>query len=562
MDTIIGFLSGDSFVTAALVIAITCGIGLWIGNMEVRGISLGAVCVFFVGILLSHLGVRVNEEMITFAENFGLILFIYALGVQVGPGFVATFRSQGFRLNFWALILILAGTLSALALVFLGLDNVANAMGLLSGAVTNTPALGSAQQAIFSILGDSPESRKVVSDMALATAITYPIGTVGVFLVIEIMRIFSKGSLTRKDSLDEQSSGEHITEEFYVTNDGIIGKSLKEVHTQFPIDYIVSEVYRDDRIFMPTPETVFQKDDHLNVVFNESEREALVKLFGAHVPPTERRHEWVSVPAAKDLVSRRILVSNAEINGRSLKGLRLRNKYGVNVITVHRSELELVPHSDLVLQLGDRLTVVGSADELDRLSHLLGNELKPLDTPYLVSIFLGITLGVLLGMVPIPIPGTGGSTFNLGIAAGPIIVGILMGAYGHRFRLTTYITHSANLMIRTLGLTLFMAGLGLMSGAHFFETLSRGPGLYWLGIGALITIIPTALVGIIALRLTKQSFNTVGGWVCGAMANPIALDYLESRTGSDKGAISYASVYPFGIFIRVVIAQVMILLLF
>lgn len=561
MDIIAQLLSGDSFVLTALVIAITGGVGLWIGNMKIGNVSLGAVCVFFVGILLSHFGVRVNQEMVLFAENFGLILFIYALGIQVGPGFVATFKSKGLELNLWSLLLIAAGTLTALLLVFFGIDNVANAMGILNGAVTNTPALGSAQQAVVGILGDSAESRKVVNDMALATAITYPIGTVGVFAVLEIMRFFAKGALSRKDNLGDPGN-EHLTEEYLVTNTGIIGQSLKDVHRQFPVEYLISEVSRDGQIFLPTPETIFQSGDHLNVVLNETERDDLEKLFGAIVPQDQKRREWVSVPAAKNLVTRRILVSNDEINGRSLKGLRLRNKYGVNVISVDRAEMALVPHSDLVLQLGDRLTVVGPSEKLDLLARLVGNELKPLDTPYLVSIFLGIVLGILLGMVPIPIPGSDGSTFNLGIAAGPIIVGILMGAYGYRLRLTTYITHSANLMIRTLGLTLFMAGLGLMSGAGFFETLSQGPGLYWLGIGAVITIVPTALVAILALVATKQSYNTVAGWVCGAMANPIALDYLASRTGNDKGAVSYATVYPLGIFVRVVIAQILILLFF
>ena len=552
---------GDTFVLTALVIAITGGIGLWLGNLKIGGVTLGSVCVFFVGIILAHFGVKVNDQMVLFAENFGLILFIYALGIQVGPGFVATFKSKGFELNLWSLLLIAAGTLSALLLVFLGIDGVANAMGILNGAVTNTPALGSAQQAVVGLLGDTAESREVINRMALATAITYPFGTVGVFVVIELIRLFSKGSLDRKDNLGEGKS-EHETIEYRVTNEGLIGRTLKEVHEQFPIEYLISEIYREGTVFVPTPDTLYQKGDHLNVVLEETAKGELEKLFGEAVSAEERRKDWTSGPAAKDLVTRRILVSKDEINGRSLKGLRLRNKYGVNVISVFRSEMELVPHSDLVLQLGDRLNVVGPAEKLDRLSKALGNELKPLDTPYLVSIFIGIVLGILLGMIPIPIPGSGGSTFKLGIAAGPIIVGILMGAYGHRLRLTTYITHSANLMIRTLGLTLFMAGLGLQSGAGFFETIAEGPGLSWLWIGALITVIPTTLVGVMALKWTKQSFNTVAGWVCGAMANPIALDYLASRTGNDKGAVSYATVYPLGIFVRVVVSQLLILLLF
>ena len=552
---------GDTFVLTALVIAITGGIGLWLGNLKIRGVTLGSVCVFFVGILLAHFGVKVNDEMVLFAENFGLVLFIYALGIQVGPGFIATFRAKGFELNLWSLLLIAAGTFSALLLVLFGLDDIANAMGILNGAVTNTPALGSAQQAVVGLLGDNPESRTVINRMALATAITYPFGTVGVFVVIELIRLFAKGSLDRKDHLGEAKQ-EHETIEYRVTNEGLFGRTLAEVRGQFPIEYLISEIYREGKVFVPTPDTVYRKGDHLNVVLEESIKGDLEKLFGETVPAEERRRDWTGGTAAKDLVTRRILVSKDEINGRSLKGLRLRNKYGINVLSVFRAEVELVPHSDLVLQLGDRLVAVGPAEKLDKLSKALGDELKPLDTPYLVSIFIGIVLGLLLGMIPIPIPGSGGSTFSLGIAAGPIIVGILMGAYGHRLRLTTYITHSANLMIRTLGLTLFMAGLGLQSGAGFFQTLSDGPGLAWLGYGALITVIPTTLVGLLALKWTKQSYNTVAGWICGAMANPIALDYLASRTGSDKGTVSYATVYPLGIFVRVVVSQLLILFLF
>ena len=550
---------GDTFVLTALIISIAGGIGLWLGNLKIKGVTLGSVCVFFVGIILAHFGVKADQEMVLFAENFGLVLFIYALGIQVGPAFMATFKSKGFELNLWALILTLVGTLSALLLVFFGFDSVTNAVGILNGAVTNTPALGSAQQAVVGIMGDTPESREIVNNMALATAITYPFGTIGVFVVIEIIRFFSKGALDRKDHLGEGQK-EHETIEYRVTNEGIIGKSLEEVHKQFPIEYLISEIFRDGQVLIPTPDTLYQKGDHLNVLLPEEVKEDLERLFGETVAPEQRRRNWTAKTSTpNELVTRRILVSNDDINGRSLKGLRIRNKYGVNVLAVYRAEMELVPHSDLVLQLGDRLAVVGPSEKLDRLAQALGNELKPLDTPYLVSIFVGIALGILLGMVPIPIPGSGGGVFTLGIAAGPIIVGILMGAYGHRLRLTTYITHSANLMIRTLGLTLFMAGLGLESGAGFFETLTDGPGLTWLWVGALITIIPTALTGILALKWTKQSFNTVAGWICGSMANPIALDYLASRTGNDKGAVSYATVYPLGIFVRVVVSQLLIL---
>ncbi len=551
------FLVEESLVQTIIVLCFTCGIGLWLGKLRMGPISLGGVCVFFLGIMMAHFGVRVNEPMLIFAQNFGLVLFIYALGVQVGPGFVATFKTAGLSLNLWSLALILAGTLAAILLILVGYDTVGNVMGILSGAVTNTPALGAAQQALLSTQGGSESTNVAMNNMALATAITYPIGTVGVFVVLEALRYLFPKRAKEKATKDPN---EHFVAEYYLANEGIVGHTLEEVHRTFKHDYVISRIYRGSELITPTPDTTYELGDHLLVVCKVDSAEALEHVFGQLVGEEEKRTDWHSIESSDTLVSKRIIVSKPEVNGHSLRELKLRNRYGVNITRVNRSEMDLVPTPNLILQLGDRITAVGPEDKVDRLAKELGDQLKPLDTPYLVSIFLGMGMGLILGAIPIHLP-LMDSPIKLGIAGGPIIMGIIIGAYGVRFRLNTYITHSANLMLRTLGITLYLGGLGLASGGEFFGMLTKGPGLSWLGMGAVLTIVPTFLVGLLALLMTKQTFSTIAGWICGAMANPIALDYMAGRLEDDTPTISYASVYPMGMFLRVIIAQLLVVLL-
>lgn len=556
-EAIRAFWVEGSLVQTITVICFTCGIGLWLGKLRIGAVSLGGVCVFFLGIMMAHFGVRLNEPMLIFAQNFGLVLFIYALGVQVGPGFVATFRTHGLSLNLWSLGLILAGTLAAVVLVLVGYDTAGNVIGVLSGAVTNTPALGAAQQALLSAHGSNSATHEAMNAMALATAITYPIGTVGVFVVLELLRIIFPRRAKQKAT---EEPNEHHIAEYYLVNEGIVGHTLEEVHKTFPQDYVISRIYRDNDLITPTTDTTFRYGDHLLVVCKTDSVEILEHIFGQLVEQEEKRTDWYSIESSDNLVSKRIIISKAGINGRSLRDLRLRNRYGINITRINRAELDLVPTPDLILQLGDRITAVGPEDKVDLLAKELGDQLKPLDTPYLVSIFIGMGLGLLLGAIPITLPGMN-APIRLGIAGGPIIMGILMGAYGVRFRLNTYITHSANLMLRTLGITLYLGGLGLSSGADFFGMLTEGPGLSWLGVGAALTIIPSFLVGLLALLMTGQTFSTIAGWICGAMANPIALDYMTDRLEDDTPTVSYASVYPMGMFLRVIIAQLLVTIL-
>ncbi|MDO4771081.1 putative transporter [Porphyromonas sp.] len=537
-------------VQTLMLICLVSGIGLYLGKLKISRFTLGSACVFFVGILAAHFGAKVNDEMLHFAQNFGLILFVYALGVQVGPGFVASFRRKGLALNMWGLSLILLSTLGVVALYYATDIGIELLMGVLSGAVTNTPALGAAQQAVIQS-AQSPDISSLLSDMALATAITYPFGIIGVIIVLEILKKF----FAHKDVAIEGDEPHHFVGEYYVRNPEIAGKTVAEIHELVNIDFIISRLWRHGKIFQPSSDTVLELEDHLIIVSDETDAPRITGFFGGRATEKEQV-DWESDKEIQ-LVSRRLLVTKSEFNGVKLSSLRLRNRYGVNVTRINRAEIDLVPTPMLRLQIGDRLTVVGRSEDVERLAKRIGDQLKPLDTPYLISIFLGIFLGCALGSIPIILPGISNG-IKLGIAGGPIIVGILMGAYGSRLKLNTYITQSANLMVRSMGIVIYLACLGLSSGANFFTTLTEGGGLVWLGLGAILTVVPTLLVGFMVLKYTDYTFGAVGGLLCGTMANPIALDYLNAQAKDDVPTVSYASVYPLSMFLRVIIAQLVV----
>ncbi|KGN79288.1 hypothetical protein HQ35_08290 [Porphyromonas cangingivalis] len=539
-----------TMVQTLMLICLVSGIGLYLGKLKISRFSLGSACVFFVGIFAAHFGAKVNEEMLHFAQNFGLILFVYALGVQVGPGFVASFRQKGLALNMWGLSLILLSTFAVIALYFVSDMGIERLMGILSGAVTNTPALGAAQQAVTQSVS-SPDLNSTLSDMALATAITYPFGVIGVIIVLELLKKF----FPHKDVPVTGDEPHHFVGEYYVRNPEVSGKTVSQIHDLFSVDFIISRLWRKGRISQPSSDTILEMEDHLIIVSDEADAPRITSFFGGRATEKEQV-DWESDENIQ-LVSRRLLVTKSEFNGVKLSSLRLRNRYGINVTRINRAEIDLVPTPTLRLQIGDRLTVVGRSEDVERLAKRIGDQLRPLDTPYLISIFLGIFLGCALGSIPIILPGISNG-IKLGIAGGPIIVGILMGAYGPRLRLNTYITQSANLMVRSMGIVIYLACLGISSGANFFATLMSGDGVTWLGLGALLTVVPTLLVGIIALKYTQYTYGAVGGFLCGTMANPIALDYLNNQAKDDIPTVSYASVYPLAMFMRVIIAQLVV----
>ena len=548
-------ITTPDFTQAVLVVALICGVGLAIGKITIFGISLGATFVFFAGILAGHFGIVVNPDMLTVLQNFGLILFIYALGVQVGPGFFASLKKGGLKLNMLAVLLMLVGTLMLLILHWCTNISLADLMGLFSGAVTNTPMLGSAQQALLQI---DPDKVNEANNMAMACAVGYPFGLIGMIACVAILQKMLAPKRNKKSS-ENRSDNTFITE-YVVSNPEIFQKSIQEIRSTADCQFVISRIWKDEKVIIPTGETIIEENEHILVISRKSDVENLSQLFGPQekVDWNKKDIDWNAID--NQLVSRKILVSKPKINGVKLGDLKLRNSFGINITRVNRAGIDLLPSRSLRLQLGDRLTIVGEERSIENAARVLGNEAKELRTPNLTSVFIGIVVGLVLGSIPFAIPGMS-MPVKLGIAGGPIIVGILMGAFGPRFHLATYISQSASLMLRQLGLTIYLAGLGLSAGAKFFETVFSTNGLTWVLISCGLAIVPVLIVGFISSRIFKTDYAQNVGMLCGGMANPIALNYANSTTESDEPAVAYATVYPISIFLRVISAQIIMLAL-
>lgn len=543
-----------SMIQAVIVISIISAIGLYLGRIKIFGISLGITFVFFAGIVAGHLGIVLNKDMLYFAQSFGLILFVYALGLQVGPGFFSSLKKGGVTMNMLSLGVIAIGLLLTLVLHWTTDVSLSNMVGLLCGAVTNTPALGAAQQAVLQL---DPNNTKDAADMALACAVAYPLGIVGVILSIIVLRaIFAK---REKDKAPRSKKDRMHVAEYHVSNPAIYNKSIREIMKLTDKHFVISRIWRDGKVSIPTSDSKVQENDHLLIISIPDDVDNIIVLFGEqeNVDWNKEDIDWNAIDS--QLVSRRIVVSRNRVNGVKLGSLRLRNLYGINITRVNRAGIDLLASSDLRLQIGDHLTIVGEANSVNMVGKLLGNEIKRLDNPNLLAIFVGISLGMLLGALPITIPGIS-TPVKLGIAGGPIIVGILMGAFGPRFHLTTYTTMSANLMLRQLGITIYLAGLGVDSGAHFFETIFRTEGLMWIGLGFILTIVPVLIIGLIASRFCQIDYANNIGMLCGSMANPMALNYANTTVDGDGPSVSYATVYPLAMFIRVISAQLLLML--
>lgn len=538
-------------IQAVLILSVVSAVGVYLGKIKFFGVSLGVTFVFFAGILAGHLGIEVNKDMLNFAQNFGLIIFVYALGLQVGPGFFSSLKKGGVELNMMGLAVIVIGILCTLIFHWTSGISIPTMVGLLSGAVTNTPALGAAQQALIQM---RPGETEAVTDMALACAVTYPLGVVGVILAIIVLRaMFAK---KMENSHKEQDSATFVAE-FQVLNPSIYNKSIQEVMRLTEKHFVISRVWHEGKVCIPTSETLLREKDHLLVISIKSDVEYIKTLFGEQENKDWNKEDidWNAIDS--QLISRRIVVTRDRINGVKLGSLRLRNLYGINITRVNRAGIDLLASKNLRLQIGDRLTIVGEANSVNNVGKILGNEMKRLDNPNLLAIFVGLTLGVLIGAIPIFLPGMD-TPIKLGVAGGPIIVGILMGAFGPRIHLTTYTTQSANLMMRQFGIVIYLAGLGIDSGAHFFETVFRAEGVMWIGVGFLLTIIPVLIVGIIASQFFKLDYAHNVGMLCGSMANPMALNYANTTVEGDEPSVSYATVYPLSMFIRVISAQLLI----
>lgn len=552
MDWINLLLIEHSSLQAIVIVSLICAIGMALGKVKIAGISLGVTFVFFIGIIAGHIGLSIDPAMLKYAENFGLVIFVYALGLQVGPGFFSSLAHGGVRLNVLGLSLALLTLITAIALTYVTPVSIPDMMGLFCGATTNTPALGAVQQTLSQLGIPS-------STPALGCAVTYPLGVVGVIIAIIIMRkLFIKPNEISDAPIGSLPKPK-ITE-FEVSNPGIYGKTIEEIARLSNCHFVISRLWHNGTVSIPTSSSRLEAGDRLLVVSTPDDVEALHIVFGEQDKTDWNANDidWNTVD--RQLVSQPFIVTRRQINGKTLGSLRLRNLYGVNISRVYRSGLALLATPDLRLQLGDKIIVVGEQKAIDKIEPMIGNTINVLNEPNLFAVFIGIVLGIALGSIPFHFPGIG-VPISIGLAGGPIIMGILVGTFGPRLHMVTYTTTSANLMLRAIGLALYLACLGLESGAHFFETVFRSEGLLWILLGMLLTIVPVLILGLFTVKVLKFDFGTTTGMLCGSMANPMALDYANSILPGDHQSIAYATVYPLSMFARVILVQIVILAL-
>ena len=536
-----------------IILSIVSGIGLLLGRMRIASISLGVTFVFFVGILFAHFGVQTVESMTSFIQSFGLALFVYALGVEVGPSFFPSLKSKGIGYNLQGIFLLVITYIMVIAIHYsLGIS-MGNILGVMSVAATNTPVLAAVQSTLQSL---HPTEPKLGADAAMATAVTYPFGVVGVILSLALLfRIAPTTSKTEKSEF----RAAYIAE-FEILTEGLCGHTVKDIVQKTKKHFIISRIWRKDELLLPSSTTQLYKHDHILVLCHQEDAEELEAFFGKRDDQQDWNRpdiNWDAIDAR--LNSKRIIITNPKLNGVKLGTLKLRNKYSLNITRIDRAGVELLASPDLYLQTGDRLVVVGEAGAVSQVEKLMGNSIQTLDKPRLVSFFLGLALGCLLGSIPLFIPGMS-IPLKLGLAGGPIVMGILMGAFGARLKVSTFMTNSATQLIKQIGLVLYLAGLGLSTGGHFADTLLNGDGLLWLGLGALITVGPILISGGINIFILKKGYAETAGMLCGSVANPFALDYAVDITESRNCSVAYATVYPVIMFLRIISAQILLIL--
>ncbi|WP_278603136.1 putative transporter [Alistipes indistinctus] len=544
---------GGGVAHSVLILALVIALGIMLGKIKVAGISLGVTWILFVGIIFSHFGMRLNEHLIHFMKEFGLILFVYSIGLQVGPGFFSSFKKGGVRLNLLATMVVCAGVLVTCGLyVITGLP-VTTMVGILSGAVTNTPGLGAAQQAYSDMTGiDSP-------DIALGYAVAYPLGVIGIILSMMVLRRvfridFAKEEKKALDTMDVQHDSVAQPHSLSVVNPALEDKSIRELQGLVNRDFVISRIRRQGgEIEIADDDTLLHVGDQILVVTTPRDAAAITAFIGRDV-----QVEWEQLD--KRLISRRILITKPELNGKSLAQLKLHAGFGVSITRVNRAGVDLIAQPSLQLQMGDRVTVVGTEVSIANVEKVLGNSMKRLNAPNLIPIFIGIVLGVMLGSLPFTFPGIP-QPVKLGLAGGPLIVSILISRFGPKFKLVTYTTMSANLMLREVGIALFLACVGLGAGEEFVETIIDGGGYAWIGYGAIITILPLLIVGAIGRLWFKVDYFTLIGVMAGATTDPPALAYSNDLAGNDIPSVGYATVYPLTMFLRVLSAQLLILFL-
>ena len=554
---------GTGIAHTILLLAFVIGIGLYLGRFKFKGISLGSTWILFVGILMGHLGFQADPEVLHFVKEFGLILFVFSIGLQVGPGFFHSFRSGGVKMNLLAVMNILLAVGVTWGISLLTGEDLKTMVGVMSGAVTNTPGLGAAQQTYIDVAsagGMAVETAsRTASGLASGYAVAYPIGVIGVIAVILLFKgIFRIDPRKELEALRSQESSEGQARRMHVAveNPAIFGKNLYEVIRSFGGDYVVSRIMKGDKIIFPTGDTVLEEGDKLLLVTSQEEVDRLRILFGQEVPMHQQ--DWMEKD--HNMVTKRVSVTKSSLTGKKLKDLHFRSAYGVSVTRVIRSGVELVAAPDLYIQMGDALMCVGPEKNIDHLAQLVGNSNNALNKPNLVPIFLGIVVGIIFGSLPIRFPGIP-QPIKLGLAGGPLIIAILLGHFGPKHKITTYTTQSANLMIREIGISLFLAAVGIGAGGNFWSSITGG-GYWWILYGAAITLIPLCITFIIARAVCKLNFYQICGLISGSCTNPPVLAFAQGMYGSDYTSVNYATVYPLSMFMRVLVAQLMILFAF
>ena len=542
-----------------MLLAFVIGVGLYLGRFKVKGISLGSTWILFMGILMGHLGFSGDLTILHFVKEFGLILFVFSIGLQVGPGFFHSFRSGGVKMNLLAVMNILLAVAVTYAISVISGEKLTTMVGVMSGAVTNTPGLGAAQQT-FTDLGVAEGSSILAAGqasegLASAYAVAYPMGVVGVIIVLLLFKaIFKIDHKKELKQLEDADKGAEHARRMHVAveNPAIFNKKLYDVLHEFEGDYVVSRVMKGDEVLFPSADMVLHEGDKLLLVTSPGEVDRLRILFGQEVPLHVQ--DWQE----KDhtLVTRRVTMTNSKLTGKTIKDLRLRSAYGVSVTRVIRAGVELVARPTLYLQLGDGLICVGTQENIDQVSGIVGNSNAALNKPYLVPIFLGIVVGVIFGSIPFRFPGIP-QAIKLGLAGGPLIIAILLGHWGPKYKITTYTTPSANLMIREIGISLFLASVGIGAGADFWSSIVNG-GYWWILYGNLITMVPLCITFVLARAVFKLNFYQICGLISGSCTNPPVLAFAQGMYGSDYASVNYATVYPLSMFMRVLVAQLLI----
>lgn len=547
-----------SLASSVLLYSFVIFTGIWLGKVKIFGVSLGVTFVLFVGILMGHFGYAVEADTLHFLREFGLILFIFSIGMQVGPGFFSSFKEGGISLNLLAMLGIAISVGVTLAIYFIqgGADGDTNFMqmvGIMSGAVTNTPGLGAAQQSVLQV---NSEAYGVSQEMSMGYAAAYPLGVVGIIAsMLIIKKVFRIDTDKEIQAVEEEQHSSQLQPHMLtvrVSNDLICGLSLSKLHTVITSNFVVSRIEKlDGEVVIPTAEEALELNDLVLIVCSVQDEEVFTRFIG---PKEEKKWERKDSP----VVSRRIVITKPEYNGTKLGSLHLRRGYALNATRVNRAGVDLLASPSLHLQLGDRITVVGQLPDIERLADKLGNSMRRLNEPNLITMFIGIFLGILVGSIPLQFPGMS-VPMKLGLAGGPLVVAILISAYGYKIHLVTYTSTSANLLLREIGICLFLSSVGIAAGQGFAETVFSPLGAWWVLYGVLITMIPLLVVGIVARKRHRTNFLSIMGLMAGGYTDPPALAYANKVANNDAPSVSYSTVYPLTMFMRVIVAQILVL---